>query len=101
MKSLDMVLECVSLLPQHWVPLGDLITRQMHTAGASVEGPHVRSGFEIEPRGKLTMGVGSPFWKLHSLSGWHKFSGWAERLAHSVPSLRSHLPGAFPGWGRG
>ena len=44
-KSLDMVLKCVSLPPQHWVPLGDLITRQMHTARASVEGPHVRSGF--------------------------------------------------------
>ena len=42
MKALDMVLKCAGLrTPQH--------TRRMHTAGAFVEGPLVRSGWEIQP----------------------------------------------------
>lgn len=87
--------------PKHWEPLGDLITGRMHTAGSFVNGLLVRSGWETQPRHKLIMDTGSPFWKLHSPSRWGEFSSWAERLSLLCPLTWAPLPGSLPKLGQG
>lgn len=72
-KALDMVLECVGLSPhpQH--------TRRVHTAGAFVEGPLVRSGWEIQPNNP------------HLLWAWEAFSGSSTHLVGGTNFLAGQV----------